>query len=125
MGGGQSDEDRHRMQELLNPADSLAIAQKDAEIDLTDDQARKRVFYTDGRKLQKFKDEKYQEVAAYWEGSCLLSEEKGPHGGKVMRSLELVPDGQQLYETLYIETARSSAEVSIRYVYDVVHESKK
>jgi hypothetical protein len=125
MGGGQSDEDRQRMQELLNPADSLAIAQKDAEIDLTDDQARKRVFYTDGRKLQKSKDEKYQEVAAHWEGSRLLSEEKGPHGGKVMRSLELAPDGQQLYETLYIETARSSAEVSIRYVYDVVHESKK
>jgi hypothetical protein len=31
------------VQELFNPAESLVIAQKDAEVDLTDDQNRKRI----------------------------------------------------------------------------------
>jgi len=125
MGGGPSDEDRQHMRDLLNPADSLTIAQKDAEIDLTDDQNRKRVFYTDGRKLQKSKDENYRELAAHWEGNLLLSEEKGPRGGKIARSIGLSPDGQQLIETLYIETGRSSSDVSIRFVYDLVPADKK
>jgi len=33
MGGGQGDEDRQRMREWFNPADSLTIALKDAEVD--------------------------------------------------------------------------------------------
>ena len=76
--GRQGDEDRQRMRELFNPADSLTIAQKDAEVDLTDDQGRRRVFFTDGRKLQKSKDDKYQEMAAHWEEIHLVSEDKGP-----------------------------------------------
>jgi len=125
MGSGASDEDRQRMRELLEPADSLTIAQKNAEIDLTDDQNRKRVIYTDGRKLEKSKDDNYQELAAHWEGNVLLTEEKGPHGGKLSRSYELAPDGQQLFETLYMQVGRSSSDVSIRYVYDLVPADKK
>jgi hypothetical protein len=123
-GGEQGDEDRRQMQELFNPAESLAIAQKDAEVDLTDDQNRKHVFYTDGRKLQKSKDDKYQELAARWDASRLVSEENGSRG-KVTRSFELAPEGQQLYETVRLDNRRSGSPVVIRYVYDVVREAKQ
>jgi hypothetical protein len=115
---GVSDEDRARMAELLHPADSLSIAQKEAEVDLTDDQGRKRVYYTDGRKLEKSKDANNQELAAKWDHERLTSEEKGPHGGKITRSFAPSPDGTQLYETLNIESSRSNRTVYIRYVYD-------
>lgn len=119
-GGAQGDENRRRLHELFTPADALTIAQKDAEVDLTDDQSRKRVFYTDGRQLQKSKDDKYQEMAARWEGSRLVSEEKGFRDRKITRSFELAPGGQQLYETLHWDESRSGSPVVIRYVYDLV-----
>jgi hypothetical protein len=124
-GGEQGNEDRKQVQELFNPAESLAIAQKDAEVDLTDDQNRKRVFYTDGRKLQKSKDDKYQERAARWDGSRLVSEQNGSRSGKITRSFELAPEGQQLYETVRLDNRRSGSPVVIRYVYDVVREAKQ
>lgn len=121
---GQGDQDPQRMQELFRPADSLTIALKDAEVDLTDDQGRKRVFYTDGRQLQKSRDDNYQEQAAHWEGSRLVSEEKGFRGRKVTRSLELASGGQQLYETLHLDNGRSGSPVTIRYVYDIAGASE-
>jgi hypothetical protein len=124
-GSGQGDEDRQRMHEWFNPADSLTIALKDAEVDLTDDQNRKRVFYTDGRKLQKSKDDMYQEIAARWEGGRLVSEEKGSRDGKITRSFELAPGGQQLYDTLHLGDSRSGYPVTIRYVYDIARENKQ
>jgi hypothetical protein len=123
--GEQGGEDRGKMRGLLNPANSLTITQKDAEIALTDDQSRQRVFYTDGRKLQKSKNDKYQEMAAHWEGSRLLSEEKGPRGGKLIRPFELASDGKQLYETLHLESSRSGSTVVIRYVYDTTKQTKE
>ena len=71
--GGESDVDRERMQSAIAPANSLTLAQKNAkdpEVDLTDDQNRKRALFTDGRKLQKpdSKDDSYQEIAANWDG---------------------------------------------------------
>ncbi len=124
-GGEQGDEDHKQMQDLFSPAESLTIAQKDAEVNLTDDQNRKRVFYTDGRKLQKSKDDKYQELAARWEGSRLVSEQSGSRGGKITRSFELAPEGQQMYETVRLDNSRSGSPVVIRYVYDVVREAKQ
>jgi hypothetical protein len=124
-GGGEGDEDRKQMQELFNPADSLAIVRKDVEVDLTDDQNRKRVFYTDGRKLQKSKDEKYQELAARWEGDRLVAGQNGSRGGKITRSFEVAPEGQQLYETVRVDNRRSGSPVVIRYVYDVIREAKQ
>jgi len=37
---------------------------------------------TDGRKLQKSKDENYQEIAAKFDGTRLVSDEKDPRGNK-------------------------------------------
>lgn len=126
--GGESDEDRERMQFAIAPANSLTLAQKepkDAEVDLTDDQNRKRALFTDGRKLQKTdsKDDSYQEIAARWDGSRLVTDEKSPRGGKMSRTFELSYDGTQLYETLRLTAGRSNAPLDVRYVYDAVPSS--
>lgn len=117
----ESDDDRQRMQELLNPANTLTVAEatKGVEVDLFDDQQRKRALFTDGRKLQKSKDANYQEIAAHWDDKRLVTDEKNPRGGKMSRTYELSYDSTQLYETLHMTTGgRSSSPLVIRYVYD-------
>ena len=126
--GGESDEDRQRMQSAIAPANSLTLKQKsanDPEIDLTDDQNRKLALFTDGRKLQKpdAKDDSYQEIAAHWDGSRLVTDEKSPRGGKMSRTFELSYDGTQLFETLRLTTGRSNTPLDVRYVYDAVSSS--
>jgi hypothetical protein len=121
--GGESDEDRQRIQEAITPANSLTLAQKDPkdpEVDLTDEQNRKRALFTDGRKLQKpdSKDDSYQEIAAHWDGPRLVTDEKSPRGGKMSRTFELSYDGTQLYETMRLTTGRSNTPLDVRYVYD-------
>jgi len=124
-GQGESDEERERMQELFSPAHLLTIAEakKEAEIDTFDDRNRKRALFTDGRRPQKSKDANYQEIAAHWEGSRLVTDEKSPRGGKMTRSFELSDDGTQLYETLHLTTGRSNTPVVIRYVYNETGEA--
>lgn len=148
--GTDSELDRAQMQELLSPAGSLTVALKDPaaaadakgpgdangaadgqsatapkdpngqEIDVTDDLGRERVYYTDGRKVPKPKDEKYQEFDAYWvESYRLVAEYDGSHGARVTRSYEPAPGGKQLYETVRLERTRSYGPVEIRYVYDL------
>jgi hypothetical protein len=127
--GGQeneSNQERQGMQELLSPARSLTLAEakKEVETDLFDDQDRKRAFFTDGRKLQKSKDDKYQEIAAHWDGARLMTDEKSPRGGKMSRSFELSPDGKQLYETLHMTVGPSNSPLIIHYVYDPAEPAK-
>jgi hypothetical protein len=126
--GGESVEERQRMESAISPANSLTLAQKDPkdpEVDLTDEQSRKRALFTDGRKLQKpdSKDDSYQEIAAHWDGSRLVTEEKSPRGGKMSRTFELSYDGAQLYETLRLTTGPSNTPLDVRYVYDPVSSS--
>jgi len=119
-GGNESDEDRERMQEVVNPTRALTVAEakKDVEIDLFDDQERKTAIFTDGRKLEKTKDSTTQEIAAHWDGNRLVTDEKTPKGQKMSRTYELSYDGTQLYETLRLTRGRSNSQISIRYVYD-------
>jgi hypothetical protein len=105
------------MQSLINPAESLTFDLKNPEIDVTDDRSRKLILYTDGRQLPKSSNESRQEVAAHWDRGVLVSDEKGPLGGKMSRSFELSNDGRQLFETLHIDNGRSP--ITIRYVYDI------
>ena len=116
---GMSDEERQKMQELMNPANRLTVADLSdrGEIDVTDDQQRKLTLVTDGRKLQKSKDANNQEVAARWSGKQIVTDEKGPHG-KMSRTYELSYDGTQLHETLNIPMGRSNSTLLVRYVYD-------
>ena len=119
-GGNESDEDRERMQEFMTPARALTVAEakKDVEIDIFDDQSRKSVFFTDGRKLQKTKGTSTQEIAAHWDGNRLVTDEKSPSGRKISRTYELSYDGTQMHETLRLTRGRENSVVSIRYVYD-------
>jgi hypothetical protein len=123
MGGGESDEQRQKMHELLSPPATIKMAMTGAEVDLMDDHDRKRAFMTDGRKLQKSKDSSYEEIAAKWDGNRLVSDEKSPRGGKMSRTFELSPDGRQLYENLHIEgSGRHGYTMDIHYVYDILAE---
>jgi hypothetical protein len=119
-GGNESDQDRQQMQEVIEPARALTLAEakKDVEIDAFDDQQRKTAIFTDGRKLEKSKDATNREIAAHWDGNRLVTDEKTPSGKKMSRTYELSYDGTQLYETLRLTRGRSGSEVSIRYVYD-------
>jgi hypothetical protein len=118
-GGGESDEQREKIHELLTPAKSITLSMTGAEVDLVDDRDRKRAFMTDGRKLQKSKDENYQEIAAKFDGNRLVTDEKDARGNKMSRTFELSSDGRQLYETLHGATGRSNTTLVIRYVYDI------
>ena len=113
-----TDKDREGTLRLLRPADSITIAQEQNEFDVTDDNGRKRVFFTDGRKLNKSKDEKYQEMAAQWQGGRLVSDEKGPRNAKLSRTFEISRDSHQLYETILLDNSRIFSPLMIRYVYD-------
>jgi hypothetical protein len=117
-GRGESAEDRERIHELMTPAREIQFAATGAEVDLTDNLDRKRAFMTDGRKLQKPKDNSYAEIAAHWDGLRLVTEEKDPRGNKMSRTFELSGDGLQLYETLHLVRGRSNTPVVIRFVYD-------
>ena len=104
----------------------MTFSMTGAEVDLMDDHDRKRAFMTDGRKLQKSKDYRYQEIAAKWDGNRLVTGEKSPLGGKMSRSFELSPDGRQLYENLHIEgSGRNSHTIDVHYVYDILADRQK
>ena len=131
-GNDQIEESRETMHEIMSPPDSFTISQtKDSapEIDLTDDQNRKRVFYTDGRKLQKSKDDKYQEETALWQDGRLVAYIPARQGA-IKRTFEVAPGGEQLIETVQMpvrqqnQSSQSSSPVVIRYVYDLVRADK-
>jgi hypothetical protein len=104
---------------MIRPAGTLSFALKNAEVDVTDDQYRMLVFYTDGRQLQKSANENHQEIAAHWNGSQLVSDEKSPQGGKMSRTFELSGDGRQVYETLSVDRSKSRGPLVVRYVFDI------
>jgi hypothetical protein len=121
--GGESDQERQKMHELMSPPSTMTFSMTGAEVDLMDDRQRKLAFMTDGRKLKKSKDDNYQEIAAKWDGNRLVTEEKSPRGGKMSRTFELSPDGRQLYENLHIEgNGRNSHTMEVHYVYEIVVE---
>src|ERR1700692_2900331 len=96
--GGDVGETTEEMRELVRADFSQTIELKDAEVDSFNDHANKLVFYTDGRKIQKSKDDSLQQISAHWHGPQLVTDEKGPRGRKMSRTLELSPDGKQFYE---------------------------
>jgi len=96
----------------------LTFALKSPEVDLTDDHYRKLAFFTDGRQLQKSKDDSYKEIAAHWDGKLLVTDEKTPQGAKMSRTFELSPDGRQFFETVHVDRGKSKGLLTIRYVFD-------
>src|SRR5713226_10030155 len=122
--GGESDEERQKMREFFTPSKAITLSMTGAEVDLVDDRDRKRAFMTDGRKLQKSKEENYQEIAAKFAGNRLVTDEKNPRGNKMSRTFELSSDGRQLYETLHMTTGRNNSPLVIRFVYDIPLEAE-
>jgi len=116
----ETDKDRQKRMEGLLPAASLTIEQKDNEFDFADDQSRQQIFYTDGRKLRKSKDDKLQEFSARWDAGHLTYDEKRPPRGTITRTFELSPDGRQMTETMEIDNGSISIPVVLKYVYDAV-----
>jgi hypothetical protein len=121
MGGGDS-ELSQKIFEQIRPDISQSISLMDTEVDSLNDHGDKRVFFTDGRKIQKSKNEAVQEIPAHWDGQKLVTDEKGPQGKKLSRTIELSPDGRQFYETWHVENGKSGSPISIRYVYDAADE---
>lgn len=124
-GGRESDEERQKMQIFLEPAQELTIAQKEPEIDISDDSERRFTVFTDGRKVEKSKDASKQQFDAKWDEYRLVMEGKDPRGNKYERSYEVLEGNQRLRETLFLKVGRNNAEVSIRYIYDLVPGPKK
>jgi hypothetical protein len=120
-GGDQSD----HLGDIVNPPHEMKLSQnydKDPEILLSDDRQHRTAFFTDGRKLEKEKDPSYKEVAARWDGSNLVTDEKGAHGGKLSRTFELSSDGKQLIENIRVSDSKGNHAVLVRYVYDATDE---
>jgi hypothetical protein len=120
--GGDTSESTAEMRELVHPDFSQSIVLQDGEVDVKNERDNKLVCYTDGRKIQKSKDDSVKQISAHWDGSQLVTDEKGPQGRKMSRTLELSPDGRQFYETWHIENGRSGSTIVIRYVYDAAME---
>ena len=115
-----SDADKARLGDLMNPSYSLKIAQKENEVELNDEQDRKRALFTDGRKLEKPKDDTYHEIAAKWDDDRLVTTEDGPKNGKIERVLDPADSGMQLYETFRVKDSHSNTTLVVRYVFDRV-----
>lgn len=117
--GKESDTNTERTLDMVRPSYAQNVALKDGEVDATVDRDYKLVFFTDGRKIQKSKDNTLEQVSARWNGAQLVTDEKGPRGRKMSRTLELSPDGRQLYETWHVENNGSGGStIDIHYVYD-------
>lgn len=113
-----SNEQVARLRDLVDAPEQLQITQKGPEIDMTDPQYRERELFTDGRSLEKPKDEMQIPVKARWDHESLVTEERGPNGEKISHSYEISANGTQLTDTLTLESKRLSAPAIIRSVYD-------
>jgi hypothetical protein len=122
----QADDESDRLGDIVNPPRLIKFSRNydnDPEVLLSDDREHRTAFFTDGRKLQKEKDPGYKEVAAQWDGSKLVTEEKAAHGGKLSRTFELSSGGKQLIETVHVTDSKGNHPVNVQYVYDATEES--
>jgi len=117
-----SDADLALMADMMNPSYNLTVTdkKKDNEVELYDEQDRKRAVYTDGRKVQKSASDAARDVAGKWDGDRLVATEDGPHKGSIERILSPMDGGEQLYETFKMLDSKGNATVTVRYVYDRV-----
>jgi len=122
----QGDDQSDRLGDLVNPPRELKLSQHmadDPEVDMIDDREHRRVFYTDGRTLEKQKDSSYEQISAHWDDKKLVTDEKGAHNGKLSRTFEVSPDGRQLIETIHITDSKGNHPITIEYVYDAVDDA--
>jgi hypothetical protein len=117
--GAGNEEQRTRLATLVAASDQLTIVDKGPEIDVTDSDRRERSLFTDGRKIEKSKENSSQvAVKARWEHGTLITEEKGPNGEKISHAYERTEEGKQLADTLTLESKRLNTPIIVRSVYD-------
>ncbi len=121
MGGGDS-ETSQKIFEQIRPDYTQNISLMDTEVDSLNDHGDKLIFFTDNRKIEKSKNEALKEIPAHWDGQKLVTDEKGPQNRKMSRTIELSPDGRQVYETWRIENGKSGTPITVRYVFDAADE---
>jgi hypothetical protein len=121
---GDSGEINEKVAALIDPTIRLNLvptAPKDAQVELTGDQGKKMIFYTDGQKPAAPSDPNQMVIAAKWDGTKLVTDEDLGKNGKLSRTLSLSEDGLQLLEEVHLDTGKKKdAPVTIRYVYDAV-----
>jgi hypothetical protein len=128
-GGGRNPHDDSsdfdQMGDIVNPPREIKFIERqphDPEVELTDDREHRRMFYTDGRKLQKTKGPDYEEISAKWDENKLVTDEKGAHNGKISRTYEVSSDGKQLIETVRVADSKGNHPATVQYVYDAIDE---
>jgi hypothetical protein len=112
------------MLDLLRPSMVLTVEVKEGEFEFTDEKNRKRAFFTDGRKLQKSKDDTYKEIAALWSAGHLSFDEKGPRGEKITVTFQLDRNARQLIEKTEVDNSKIYSPVVIRHIYDIAPDGK-
>lgn len=120
------DDESGRLGNMINPAHELQLIRhndNDPEVEMIDDHERRHIFYTDGRKIEKQKDPSLEEISAHWEENKLVTDEKGPHSGKLSRTYELSSDGKQLLETIHVTDSKGNHPITVNYVYDAIQAS--
>jgi hypothetical protein len=121
---GDSGQINEKIASLIDPSIRLNLAQKapkDAQVELTGDQDKKMIFYTDGQKPNQPSDPNQQIISAKWDGAKLVTDEDLAKNGKLSRTFELSEDGLQLLEEVHWDTGKKKdTPVTIRYVYDAV-----
>ena len=114
-----------KLQALVDPSMRVHLQQKadkDPQVELTGDQDKKTVFYTDGKTPDKSSDPNLQLVSAHWDGNKLVTDEKIDKNGTMTRTYSLSEDGTQLLEEVHLITGKKNdSPVTIHYVYDAVN----
>jgi hypothetical protein len=117
--GAGSEDQRSRLRDLVQASNQLVIVQKGPEIDVTDADRRVRSLFTDGRKIDKPKKDAIQTQAkAHWDHGTLITEEKGPDGEKISHAYEITGEGNQMADTLTLESKHLNTPIIVRSVYD-------
>ena len=131
-GGGQhgnngpqkdTSEDRQRYAELIDPSIRLKLARKteaDPIVEMTGDQGRKTIFYTDGHKPDAPAGVGTDVVEAKWDSGKLVSTSPLPKKGSLTRTYEVSPDGLQLWEEVEMVIGKDKNPSRFRFVYDAV-----
>ena len=121
-GGGRSGSDpeqamrlRIAMRDLINPSDRLTIVQTDSII-ITGTDGRTTRLSPDGKKVKD--DSTKFEWKTKWDGARLVTEITGLPSGKILETIAVDPEQNQLHLTLQVEDKRRSATLNRVYDFD-------
>lgn len=123
QGGPSATEEK--MQNLVDPTIRLNVEQREpkaGELQMTGDQGRVTIIYTDGRKADPPSGVGTRVIYAHWDGDKLITEETVEKNGSLTRTFELSKDGLQLIVNLHAVLGKKKDQTAdIRFVYDAVN----